>query len=282
MASTVGRRVRRRAVGIGVGVTEAGPPIDGSGRDFTGTGSTMRVSVREVREAAEWSLRAAGVDGGNSRVAAEAVVAAEVGFAAGLDGLVRSLRLLDGLGRAPAHPTVEEDGTITATDDMAVLIHFHRMALAVATRSGPTSLHVVGPAWHPCLVGVLMGVVGRRRSGLRSGWGAGLVAVGRGTGGGCVGWVSADGIGVDLVEGGEPPPPVDSPPVEAGRASDHQAVVVALMPGPAEDRDRHGYTWSELERRHRTALGHGLRVDRAYWLQVSAWSRRYLVPTTDE
>jgi hypothetical protein len=266
----------------------SGPPVEVAAGSVPGPATAIRLAVREVREAAEWSLRAAGVEAGNARTAAEATALAEVCFGVGLDALRRSLLLLDRIEAVPPAPTVKVDGgvaVVTETEDMGVLVRSHRPALAVATEAGPEVLRMEGISWHPGAVGVLLAVNGS----------AGLTAVGVGGDGRCVGWSMVRPDGVCLVEGCDPPPPLrpdgfeldrsGPDPVGQGRVdmahhtTGRPAVVVARCSGPIEDRHRSiMVSRSEIERRRRAAVVGGLRVDRRLWHDVAARSHRFLVP----
>ncbi len=266
----------------------SGPPVEGSAGSVPGPATAVRIAVREVREAAEWSLRAAGVEPGNARTAAEATARAEVCFGVGLDALRCSLLLLDRIEAVAPAPTVNVDGgvaVVTEAEDIGVLVRSHRMALAVATEGGPEVLRMEGISWHPGAVGVLLAVNGA----------VDVTAVGVDGDGRCIGWSVVRPDGVCLVEGFDPPPPLQPDVLElnrsgpgpvgpgqadmAHRTTGRPAVVVARCRGPIEGRHRRiMVSRSEIERRRRAAVAGGLRVDRRLWLDMAARSHRFLVP----
>ncbi len=266
----------------------SGPPVERYAGSVPGPATAVRIAVREVREAAEWSLRAAGVEPGNARTAAEATAQAEVCFGVGLDALRCSLLLLDRIEAVAPAPTVHVGGgvaVVTEAEDMGVLVRSHRLALAAASAGGPDVLRMEGISWHPGAVGALLAVNGS----------VGLMAVGVDGDGRCIGWSMVRPDGVCLVEGSDPPPPLqpdvlefdrsDPGPVGPGQAgmarrtTGRPAVMVARCGGSIEGRHRRiMVSRSEIERRRRAAVAGGLRVDRRLWLDVTARSYRFLVP----
>lgn len=235
-----------------------------------GVGPTIRVTAREIREAATRALSAAGVSAGEASAAAVVITHAELHERTGLSAL------LDELGSVPPGPvpvaicleTLPASAVpvtvldVTVLDDPArrgpLLIGRLAMDLCAAI-SRPVLVrgHVAGPAF----IWTAVEIAERQLIGLE------LVGIGHGR--------ACARVTVTVTENGSlyrtPPPDIVSPMTPP-------TGVLISRADPATPPGRAVSTTASRSSRLHDAMTDGIDVDAALWSLACAAARRFLVP----